>query len=152
MAGLNSPASAHRQRGKVPNRITEPVVKDHSGSFLWNSQTGVLDVVSGAEADLTTANTELSALKEAINSHMAIPLTHDLSLKCHCCIASGVRGQQLGKWLEVVPGSTTRLFPEDVKAAKEAARARRTDFLLFMAVKLPAPLRSLSSSSVRSLI
>lgn len=64
----------------------------------------------------------LSMFKDKVNAQVVAPLAHalhlaggyfnDLSTKRRKRIAKGVRDQQLGKWLEAAPESTTQLFPK----------------------------------------
>lgn len=96
-------------------------------------ESAALDTISSAEADPASVGGAWTSLKDSINAQVAVPLAHalwlawyfnDLSLKHRRRIASGGQDQQLGKWLEAAPETTTCLFPEDVNLAMEAARAR----------------------------
>lgn len=57
----------------------------------------------------------------------------DLSGKHHKCIAKGVHNQQLGKWLQAAPESTTQLFLDNLDSTLQASQARRMDSLFALA-------------------
>lgn len=96
-------------------------------------ESAVLEAVHQADADPLSASVALLSLNDEINKRVAVPLAHalrlaggyfnELSAKRHKRIAKGVRHQQLEKWLEAAPETTTLLFPEDVGSAMEASWA-----------------------------
>lgn len=81
--------------------------------------------------DPSSAGVSLLTLKDEVNNHVVVPLAHALRLaggyfseiSARCCkrIAKAVRGQQLRKWLEAVPESTSQLFLDDVGSPMEAS-------------------------------
>lgn len=94
----------------------------------------VLEAVHTAETNPDTAGAALSTLKDKINAQVVAPLAHAFRLagRCfnnlsgkHCKhIAKGVRDQQVSKWLEATPESTTQLFPDDMDTAMQASHVR----------------------------
>lgn len=90
-----------------------------------------------------------NGLKEDLDALVATPLAHalrlvganfnELSSKRRKRLLKGIRDPQLAKWLDDSKESILSLFPGDVNAALDAARARRTDGLISIASRAARP-------------